>query len=1087
MAKTTYLALFCCCVLKSISVLGRDPASALERITEFRQQHRRTLDGRLCAAAFLHDDQTYTDCTSATSPDGTSGREWCYVEVQLLGKGSRDWDYCANAVSYDKLRLHAKKVFEDKSVEADRLKDRLHVLNSRVHSMLSKYNSVCGSKHQVVGSRIGRINQWVQTSVESLKRIEDNANDLDATRSVMGKVQGEMKRERDGFVDVKENCERWAGYEKEPHSDGLKVSYFNNPFLEGTPVESKVEKKISFAYSNRGPSEMISPYRYSLRYEGYLMIPHSGVYTFTFETNCYARLLLNGRVVLSHGFAASGGNEGGGAVEEVLTFGREDHSSVELPGGGKPPLRNLHGGASPLAEMNDEPSNVVKVSKPIELVGGEKSSFVLEVSHSSHLKFEGGEFLRGGGDSLKESPPFGDPPAAASFSLLWQSSRIDKQPIQSSYLFQDNAVPPVRFSAVDADLFSIGVVHTEEQIFMDDANWVISSVPSKYLNLHLLKTGSRPHFSHFSVSMNTGCNLFIASPVGETFPLSPSKDGATWKAFETDDSVEVIHRETKEKRIYKLKFIPLKSGALLKVDVLKGIPFWVISQGRKILPTICSGDEEVLSNPQNEVFKECTSSSSLSPEFDCLAGLSTYHRDKKNHTWKTSSGSIGQFIKIFFNKPVQITKFRFKPRDDLLSWPSEVALQFDTDEEVIIPILHTHNMGQNTTRLEHPIITTSVKVEVRDMYERASENTGGSFEVIGSTCQMMEDDYMTHHAVIDITECDRRLESLPDVMPLTKGSKFLAICPRPCLSSSNGGVIYGSDVYSTDSAVCGAAVHAGVCSREGEGSCHFLVVVRGGRANFVGALQNNVLSLSRGGGGSGSGSSTSSDGDGDSDSSTSRANFSFSLSSASGFGGGPRGAHAEAAPSSYSIVFKPRDHLAPTNGFLVDSGREFTSYGSVAYGWKREVSPSSSFSSPSPSYTSPPLEEPTLLRGDSSSFNGIYSGGIEFPPASASQNCISQLDCQTNFWKFQMQENGTYFVQVLVGNKTSPEKQKAFVELNGVPIIKGVDLGPDEVFVATDRVQVTNRALVLTSTCLGGESACSRARVSIMAVQIVKT
>lgn len=1051
MAKIAHLSLLCCLVLKSILVLARDPANALEKITEFRQQHRRTLDGRLCATAFLHDDQTYTDCTSATSPDGTSGREWCYVEVQLLGKGSRDWDYCANAVNYDKVRLHAKKVFEDKSIEADRLKERLHVLNSRVHSMLQKYDSVCGEKHQLISSKIGKIKQWVQTGVESLRKIEENATDLDATRNIIDKVQVEIKRENNGFIDVEKNCENFDGYEKEPHSDGFKVSYFNNPFLEGIPVESKMEKKINFSYSNRGPSDMISPYRYSIRYEGYLMIPHSGMYIFTVETNCYARLLLNGKVVLTHGFLESGRNKSGAGMEKTQTFSRGNHSSLDP-----------HGGISTLVEMNDEPSNVVKVSNPIELVGGEKSRFILEVSHSSHLKYENGNFMYGPGVSAKESSslvegtPNVERPASASFTLLWQSSRIDKQPIQSSYLFQDNVVPPVRFSALDANLFDVGVVDKQEEVFMDDGNWVISSVPNKYLGLHLLKTNSRFQFSHFSVSMNTGCNLYICAPVGEVFPLSPSKDGTTWKAFDTDDKIELVHSVTKEKKIYKLKFIPLRNQAILRIDVLVGVPFWIISENRKILPTICTGDEEVLSNPQNEAFKECTSSSSLSPQFDCLAGLSTYHRDKKNQTWKTSKGSIGQFIKIYFKKPVQINKFKFKPMDDILSWPSELALHFDDDEEVVLPILHTHSMEQNTTRLEHPVITTSVRIEVRDMFERGNENTGGSFEVIGSTCNILEDDYMVHHAVLDISQCDSTLNSFPDVIPLMKGNKLLAICHDNCLENSDKEVIYGSELYSTDSAICKTAIHAGVCKKGEKNSCRFLIVVTGGQTNFVGTLQNNVISLSR----------------------SSNSNFSFSLSSVFTTQGGSQGSYRVTTPSSYSVVFKSNEHFNPPNKFLIDSGREFTNYGNISYGWKKAIS--SSVNS-----TSPPLAESVFLKGNSP-FNGLYSGGIEFPHASASQNCISEVDCQANFWKFQMHENGTYSVQVLVGNKTSPDKQKAFLEVNGIPIIKGVDLAPDEVFVATESFLVTNRSLVFTSTCLGGETICSRAQVSVLAVQIVK-
>ena len=43
---------------------------------------RRTLDGRLCAAAFVQNRQAYTGCTDAPNPDGESGRPWCYVESQ---------------------------------------------------------------------------------------------------------------------------------------------------------------------------------------------------------------------------------------------------------------------------------------------------------------------------------------------------------------------------------------------------------------------------------------------------------------------------------------------------------------------------------------------------------------------------------------------------------------------------------------------------------------------------------------------------------------------------------------------------------------------------------------------------------------------------------------------------------------------------------------------------------------------------------------------------------------------------------------------------------------------------------------------
>jgi len=48
-----------------------------------------TEDGRLCAAAFVHEGVTYFDCTSPRSPDGNlKNKEWCYVDIGVKG---RNW------------------------------------------------------------------------------------------------------------------------------------------------------------------------------------------------------------------------------------------------------------------------------------------------------------------------------------------------------------------------------------------------------------------------------------------------------------------------------------------------------------------------------------------------------------------------------------------------------------------------------------------------------------------------------------------------------------------------------------------------------------------------------------------------------------------------------------------------------------------------------------------------------------------------------------------------------------------------------------------------------------------------------------
>merc|ERR1711862_295887 len=96
---------------------------ALQPLTQFRQQHRRTIDGRLCAAAFVQDRHAFTGCASSRDPTGGSGRPWCYVEPQLLDGSVRSWNYCAPVVDYDAMRVApaadtARKVAEVRQLVA---------------------------------------------------------------------------------------------------------------------------------------------------------------------------------------------------------------------------------------------------------------------------------------------------------------------------------------------------------------------------------------------------------------------------------------------------------------------------------------------------------------------------------------------------------------------------------------------------------------------------------------------------------------------------------------------------------------------------------------------------------------------------------------------------------------------------------------------------------------------------------------------------------------------------------------------------------------------------------------------------------
>merc|ERR1712187_520030 len=119
-----------------ISMLISSSLSAEQTI----HSHRRTLDGRLCAAAFTVDQRDYSGCVTLPSPDGVVGREWCYVAEQVASAGANPWGFCAEAVSFGRARAVAQAALEERvselsdetavmlalSAEADRLTMKVH-------------------------------------------------------------------------------------------------------------------------------------------------------------------------------------------------------------------------------------------------------------------------------------------------------------------------------------------------------------------------------------------------------------------------------------------------------------------------------------------------------------------------------------------------------------------------------------------------------------------------------------------------------------------------------------------------------------------------------------------------------------------------------------------------------------------------------------------------------------------------------------------------------------------------------------------------------------------------------------------------
>merc|ERR1712190_584999 len=113
-------------------------------LTKFRQQHQRTIDGRLCAAAFVQNRKAYTGCTDAPNPSGVSGRPWCYVEPQLLGDAPA-WNYCGSVVNYDAVRDESKRGIPQKIASIRTYVGKLQKAQRAAEKALDMFHKRCAA------------------------------------------------------------------------------------------------------------------------------------------------------------------------------------------------------------------------------------------------------------------------------------------------------------------------------------------------------------------------------------------------------------------------------------------------------------------------------------------------------------------------------------------------------------------------------------------------------------------------------------------------------------------------------------------------------------------------------------------------------------------------------------------------------------------------------------------------------------------------------------------------------------------------------------------------------------------------------
>ncbi|XP_026193447.1 uncharacterized protein LOC34622979 [Cyclospora cayetanensis] len=408
---------------------------ALQSLTEFRQLHRKTVDGRLCAAAFVQDDRTYTDCTTARNPEGLSGREWCYVEVQLLGKGARDWDYCQEVVNYEAVRVAYR----------------------RLQFTLRKYEQ-----------RMQIIEDVLSGSKRAFEELQANLSKVRALQAVAAHVMEDVERDADEASNNRNNCSAVRGYEDEPTPDGVRATFFSNPFFRGPPAGYQDDATIDLKVEGSSPFPGVPVQSFSVRWDGYLVPTVSDRYRLFTYADCGIRVFLDDSPIIVDRMPAP---------EESAAFS-EDPVQPLPPSGF---------------------TGVAKIfSSPQDLKAGHRHRLRVEYFHLSSHKYKN--------------------PDSARAVLGWTSNTLPEQTIPPENYFQSDSPPLLKIAGLPGNDYDLSTLDDGQLAFIDSGSHFIADVPAYYRGLRLLRTQKHPKNTtvHFEVSAE--CVVFVGVPRGAVPP-----------------------------------------------------------------------------------------------------------------------------------------------------------------------------------------------------------------------------------------------------------------------------------------------------------------------------------------------------------------------------------------------------------------------------------------------------------------------------------------------------------------------------------------------------------------------------------------
>lgn len=805
-----------------------------------KRKKRYTVENFKCASAFKANDQEYYDCTMDRSPDGNRPtKEWCYLEK--TADTATTWDYCKPNLDYDKLRFKIQEILEDITKVARRQIEAMRKVTPKAENNINAFRNTVKDQADInskinilekdkpnidalIKSLLVTCDKWMELERESVnlakeiiakeqmvkQKLNENKQELEEKKKGKvnpgrntsnyppNKIRGEEKATmctiaewlQEKVPSKQKDCAGMLSYESLPPGRGLLGKYYDNILWKGA-FKERTDLEINFDWTDTAPMKDFNKYNFSVEWTGYVYVPFKSKYVFYIDSSGGAEMWLAGKKIISHlNWSAPSENKSltDLKLKTVINIKKDP----------------MHNNSNKMA------------SPPVLLSGGDKFIIKIRYYHSVHDTFDEDE--------------------KTYIKLSWSCDEFEEEVIEPESLYTDNNFPPLKLANIPKTLGVMRRMADNDLAFKNSNRYVLQDLPQQYEGAMGLKLDSKFQESELSFNTNIPINVYIGylshypKPIPNNFEnlmqfmslleveKPPEKDFNN-KRFEAVSSSVV--------KLYKKKFQPGKVSIPLNRKGInaKGVPMIVFfgSDNSSAAPISCGGKELLLSDPKMKIFTKCTASSEAKPERNCEAGFSTKMNDIDLGMWGSENEGKGAWVHVWFDGVYEMTRIEYKDRKDTNERNS--LLQFEFSDGSTQDYDHINSDDMEDIKIDAAVRSNWVKITIKEVY--GSRDNGGGFNIYGIKCsaQTVADDASPNNSkpLFD-TSKDKVyslgcMESVSNSSKLAKvsmelGNSVLIKCVDACKSEPKA-VVYGTNTYTKDSAICLAAAHSGVLSPAG--------------------------------------------------------------------------------------------------------------------------------------------------------------------------------------------------------------------------------------------------------------------------------